>query len=71
VFIPQSAVTRDKTTDSYQVFAIDNSTARLRVVVIGDTEGNLIRIANGLNGNETVATSSQGPLYDGAPVQVR
>jgi len=71
VFVPKTAVIRDKTTDSYQVFAIDNNTARLRVVVIGDPEGDQIRIVSGLNGNETVAASSQGALYDGAPVQTR
>jgi multidrug efflux pump subunit AcrA (membrane-fusion protein) len=71
VFVPRTAVIRDKTTDSYQVFAIDNNTAHLRVVVIGDTDGENIRIANGLTGNETVAASSQGALYDGAPVQTK
>lgn len=71
MFVPRSAVVRDKTTDSYQVFVIDNNTARLRVVVTGDPEGDLIRISNGLAGNETVATSNQSALYDGAPVQVK
>lgn len=68
VFVPRGAVIRDKTTDSYQVFAIDNNTARLRVVVIGEIDGGEIRIASGLTGTETVATGSQGALYDGAPV---
>ena len=45
VFVPRSAVVRDKTTDSNQVFAIDNGIAHLRVVVIGDTDGDQIRIA--------------------------
>ena len=35
VFVPRSAVIRDKTTDSYQVFTVENGTAHLRVVVIG------------------------------------
>src|SRR5262249_33626884 len=69
VFVPRNAVVRDKTTDSYQVFTVDNNTARLRVVVTGDPDGNLIRITNGLSGNETVANSNLGSLYDGAPVQ--
>ena len=30
---------RDKTTDSYQVFTIENGKARLRVVVTGDADG--------------------------------
>ncbi|MBS1859052.1 MAG: efflux RND transporter periplasmic adaptor subunit [Acidobacteria bacterium] len=71
VFVPRSAVLRDKTTDSYQVFAIDNNTARLRVVVAGDPEGHQIRVSGGLTGAETVATSNLSALYDGAPVQVK
>jgi multidrug efflux pump subunit AcrA (membrane-fusion protein) len=71
IFVPRMAVMRDKTTDSYQVFAIENSTARLRVVAIGDPDGDSIRIVSGLNGNETVATSRLSELFDGAPVQTR
>ncbi len=70
VFVPQSAVLRDKTTDSYQVFAIDNNTARLRVVVAGEPDGDHIRVT-GLSGTETVATSNLAALYDGAPVRVQ
>jgi multidrug efflux pump subunit AcrA (membrane-fusion protein) len=68
VFIPRAAVIRDKTTDSYQVFVVENNTAHLRVVVTGDTEADQIRITNGLTGNETLATTHQSELYDGAPV---
>jgi RND family efflux transporter MFP subunit len=68
VFVPKTAVIRDKTTDSYQVYVIDNNTARLRVVVTGDPEGDLIRITTGLTGSETLATTHQSELYDGAPV---
>ena len=71
VFVPRNAVVRDKTTDSYQVFTIDNNTAHLRVVVTGDVVGDQIRIVNGLSGNETVAAASQNALFDGAPVQTR
>ncbi len=71
VFIPRTAVLRDKTTDSYQVFIIDGGTARLRVVVPGETEGDSIRINSGLTGTETVATSNLSELFDGAPVQKR
>ena len=39
VFVPRTAVVRDKTTDSYQVFTVENGTARLRVVVTGDADG--------------------------------
>jgi multidrug efflux pump subunit AcrA (membrane-fusion protein) len=70
LFIPRSSVIRDKTTDSYQVFTIDNEVAHLRVVVVGDTDGDTIRIASGLNPNATVATNHLGELFDGAPVTV-
>jgi multidrug efflux pump subunit AcrA (membrane-fusion protein) len=120
VFVPRSAVIRDNTTDSYQIYVIEaagggngagnngasgngaggngaggsvggngaggngagggtasgssagnNATARLRVVAIGDADGGQIRVASGLNGNETVATNRPRELFDGAPVEVR
>jgi multidrug efflux pump subunit AcrA (membrane-fusion protein) len=71
VFVPRNAVVRDKTTDSYQVFTIENNTAHLRVVVTGEVVGDQIRIVNGLSGNETVAAGGQSALFDGAPVQVQ
>jgi membrane fusion protein (multidrug efflux system) len=69
VFVPRNAVVRDKTTDSYQVFTIDKNTAHLHVVVTAEADGGQIRIVNGLTGNETVATSGQSELFDGAVVQ--
>ncbi len=69
IFVPQTAVVRDKTTDSNQVFVIENGKARLRVIVVGDADGDKIRIASGLTGNETVAVSRMGELYDGAAVE--
>jgi multidrug efflux pump subunit AcrA (membrane-fusion protein) len=71
VFVPRAAVMKDKTTDAWQVFAIENGVARLRVVVTGDAEGEQVRIVNGLAGSEKVAASGIGELYDGAPVQVK
>jgi len=71
VFVPRAAVIRDKTTDSWQVFTVDHGVAHLRVVMAGDVEGGEIRVTSGLSGGETVATSNQGELFDGAPVQVR
>jgi multidrug efflux pump subunit AcrA (membrane-fusion protein) len=68
VFIPRSAVLRDKTTDSWQVFTVDNGTARLHVVTVGDADGGAIRITSGLTGSELVATNHLAELYDGAPV---
>jgi multidrug efflux pump subunit AcrA (membrane-fusion protein) len=71
VFVPRTAVARDKTTDSFQLFTVENGTAHLRVVVPGDAAGDQLRINSGLNGNETVVTTHQGELFDGAPVEVK
>jgi len=70
VFIPRRAVIRDKTTDSDQVFTIDHGVAHLHVVLSGDADGDSIRIRSGLTGGESVATSGQSELFDGAPVQI-
>lgn len=70
-FVPKAAVLRDKTTDSNQTFVITGGKAHLRVVQTGETSGDLMRIASGLNPGETVATTNLNELYDGAPVQTR
>ncbi|HWC99260.1 MAG TPA: efflux RND transporter periplasmic adaptor subunit [Candidatus Sulfopaludibacter sp.] len=71
VFVPRSAVARDKTTDSFQLFTVENGAAHLRVVVPGDAAGDQLRIETGLAGGETVVTGHQGDLFDGAPVEVK
>jgi multidrug efflux pump subunit AcrA (membrane-fusion protein) len=71
IFVPKTSVWRDKTTDSFQVFSVENGTAKMRVVVVGETAGDTTRILSGLTGNETVATSHLSELYDGAPVQTK
>jgi multidrug efflux pump subunit AcrA (membrane-fusion protein) len=68
VFVPKTAVQRDKTTDSFQLFTIENGLARLRVVVPGEQDGDSIRIVSGLAGNETVAAGRLTDLYDSVPV---
>ncbi|HTB11701.1 MAG TPA: efflux RND transporter periplasmic adaptor subunit [Bryobacteraceae bacterium] len=71
VFVPRSAVMHDRTTDSNQVFVIENNVAHLRVVLTGETDAESIRILSGLTGRETVATNHQADLFDGAPVVVQ
>lgn len=68
IFLPKQAIVRDKTTDSNQVFAIQNGKARLRVVSVGEATGDLVRIMSGIAEGETVATNNQVELFDGAPV---
>jgi hypothetical protein len=64
-------VIHDRTTDSNQVFVVENNAARLHVVLTGETEGDSIRILSGLTGKETVATNHQSDLFDGSPVVVK
>ncbi len=71
VFVPRAAVIHDRTTDANQIYVIENKVARLRVVLTGETDNGAIRILSGLTGNETVATSHQSDLFDGAPVVVQ
>jgi RND family efflux transporter MFP subunit len=75
VFVPRTAVVHDRTTDSNQVYVIENqvgiNVAHLRVVLTGDTDGDAIRILSGLTGKEVVATNHQSDLFDGSPVVVQ
>jgi RND family efflux transporter MFP subunit len=71
VYVPRAAVVRDKTTDSNQVFVIDNGKAHLRVVQVGEETDGTIRIVAGVKAGETVATSGQTSLFEGAAVTVK
>jgi len=68
IFVPKTAVLRDKTTDSNQVFTISDGKAHLKVVAIQNSGADDVRIASGVNAGEIVATSNLSELYDGAPV---
>jgi len=68
LFVPRSAVIRDKTTDSYQIYTVENGVARLHIVVTGETDADQIRINSGLSPNAVVATNHLTELFDGAPV---
>ena len=71
VFVPKQAIVRDKTTDSNQAWVIQNGKAHLRVVSVGDPDGDVVRIASGLAAGDKVATSNIVELYDGAPVNAK
>jgi hypothetical protein len=47
---------------------VEGETARLRVVQLGEQDGNSVRIVTGVSPGETVATSNLEQLYDGATV---
>ena len=69
IFVPRSAVFNDQTTQSYRVFVIQESVAKLRVVQLGTEENDTIQILNGINADEMIATSNLPQLYEGAKIQ--
>lgn len=71
VYVPRAAVIHDRTTDANQVFIVENNVARLRVVLVGDVDGDSVRVLSGLTGKETVAVNHQADLFDGSPVVVQ
>jgi multidrug efflux pump subunit AcrA (membrane-fusion protein) len=69
VYVPRAAVLADQNTQSYRAFVIQDDVAHLRVVQIGDEEGDWIQIVSGVNADEVVATSNLQQLYEGARVR--
>ena len=70
VFAPKSAIYTDQATQAFRAFVIVDGVAKLKVVQLGPEEGDSVQILNGLNADETVATSNLGELYEGAKVAV-
>ena len=70
VFVPRAAVLNDQNTQSYRVFVIQGDVARLRVVQIGQEEGDMIQILSGVEADEILATSNLDQLYEGARVKL-
>jgi multidrug efflux pump subunit AcrA (membrane-fusion protein) len=68
VYVPRAAVFHDQNTQSYRAFVIQGGVAKLRVVQIGEEEGDTIQILSGVNADEVVATSSIEQLFEGARV---
>jgi multidrug efflux pump subunit AcrA (membrane-fusion protein) len=58
----------DPNTNSFRVFVIEGEAARLRVVQVGEQDGDSVRIVSGVSPGETVATSNLEQLYDGATI---
>jgi multidrug efflux pump subunit AcrA (membrane-fusion protein) len=69
VFVPRVAIFNDQNTQSYRVFVIQDGVAKLRVVQIGDEEGETVQIISGVNADEIVATSNVQQLFEGARVR--
>jgi multidrug efflux pump subunit AcrA (membrane-fusion protein) len=71
VFVPKQAVVRDKTTDSNFVYVVDGGQAHMHVVLVGEADGDAVRIQSGLTGNEAVIMNNQAQLFDGAAISTR
>jgi multidrug efflux pump subunit AcrA (membrane-fusion protein) len=68
VYVPKTAVFNDLSTQSYRVFVIQENVAKLKVVQLGQEEGDAYQIITGVEADETVATSNLNQLYEGARV---
>ncbi len=68
VFVLRAAVYNDQSTQSYRVFVIEENVAKLRVVQLGTEENDTVQILNGVNADETIATSNLDKLFEGAKV---
>jgi multidrug efflux pump subunit AcrA (membrane-fusion protein) len=69
IFVPVSAVMKDTNETSVRLYVVEGDAVRLRVAQLGETEGDVVRILNGLKAGETVATSNLEQLYDGAIIR--
>lgn len=69
VFVPRAAIVRDKTTDSNFLYVVDHGVARMKVVLVGEAQGDAVCIASGLAAGEAVVVTNQGQLFDSAPVK--
>ncbi|HBR56999.1 MAG TPA: hypothetical protein DEA22_05960 [Blastocatellia bacterium] len=68
IFAPKSAVYNHQATQSFRAFVIENGIAKLKVLQLGNEEGDWVQILSGLNADETVATSNLDQLFEGAHV---
>jgi len=67
VLIPARAVRTEQ--DVSRVFVVRDGRVQERVVQLGQVEGELVEVKNGINADELVATSSVEQLKDGAAVR--
>lgn len=68
IFVPKSAIYFDPATQAYRAFVIVEGIAKLRTIQLGTEEGEFQQILDGLQADETVATSNLDQLYEGAKV---
>ena len=69
VFVPSAAVASIANGQSSAVYIVDDTTAHVRVVQVGESQNGMVRILAGLDGQAVVATSALTQLFDGAKVR--
>ena len=68
LLVPRAAVFTPAGSPSAQVYILQDGKARLRVVQVGQVEGDVVPIASGVAAGDMVITSSPDKLFDGEPV---
>jgi multidrug efflux pump subunit AcrA (membrane-fusion protein) len=68
LFIPRSAVLTEANIASARVYVVEGDVARVHVVQVGEQEGDLIRVLNGIAATDIVVTNNLEQLYDGARI---
>jgi RND family efflux transporter MFP subunit len=69
VYVPSVAVVTIANGQSSAVYVVENTTARVRVVQVGESSQGMVRILAGLDGRAVVATTALNELFDGASVR--
>jgi RND family efflux transporter MFP subunit len=69
VYVPSAAIATIANGQSSAVYVVDGTTARVRVVQVGESENGQVRILAGLDGQAVVATTALDQLFDGAKVR--
>ncbi len=70
IFLPRSSVLTDSSTNSSQIFFVRDGKARVAVVQLGATDGNMVQILSGITAEFIVANSHLQDLYDGEAVDI-
>jgi len=69
LFVPGEAVVDDPNTNSFRVFTVSDTTARLRIVQPAARSNGQVRILSGISAGDQVVVSGLEELFDGAAVR--
>jgi RND family efflux transporter MFP subunit len=69
MFVPSAAVATIANGQSSAVYVVEDGTARVRVVQLGEAQDGMVRVLAGLDGHAVVATSALNQLFDGVKVR--